>query len=72
MLPHFVTAVCSFGRHNLNTGKRNKRENNLDELYARNKECNFRDVSKEEYNPVKNEKVITQRKELFADYELPI
>lgn len=32
----------------------------------------FRDVSKEGYNPVKNEKVMTQRRELFADYELPI
>ena len=32
----------------------------------------FRDVSKEGYNPVKEEKVVTQRRELFADYELPI
>lgn len=32
----------------------------------------FRNVSKEGYNPVKDEKVMTQRRELFADYELPI
>ena len=32
----------------------------------------FQDVSKEGYNPVKDEKVVTQRRELFADYELPI
>ena len=32
----------------------------------------FRDVDKEGYNPVKDEKVVTQRRELFADYELPI
>lgn len=32
----------------------------------------FQDVSKEGYNPIKDEKVVTQRKELFTDYELPI
>lgn len=32
----------------------------------------FRDVDKEGYNPVKDEKVLTQRRELYADYELPI
>lgn len=32
----------------------------------------YRDVTKEGYNPVKEEKVVTQRRELFADYELPI
>ena len=32
----------------------------------------FQDVSKEGYNPVKDEKVVTQRRELFADYELPV
>ena len=32
----------------------------------------FQDVAKEGYNPVKDEKVMTQRRELFADYELPI
>lgn len=29
------------------------------------------DVSKEGYDPVKDEKVMTQRKELIADYEIP-
>ena len=32
----------------------------------------FQDVSKEGYNPIKDEKVVTQRRELFADYELPV
>lgn len=32
----------------------------------------FQNVAKEGYNPVKDEKVVTQRRELFADYELPI
>lgn len=31
----------------------------------------YQDVSKEGYNPVKDEKVMTQRKELIADYEIP-
>ena len=32
----------------------------------------FADVRKEGFNPVKNEKVITQRRELFVDYEIPL
>lgn len=32
----------------------------------------FQNVSKEGYNPIKDEKVVTQRRELFTDYELPI
>ena len=31
----------------------------------------FRDIEREGFNPIKNEKVITQRRELFADYDLP-
>ncbi|MDE7284807.1 MAG: hypothetical protein K2N85_14670 [Lachnospiraceae bacterium] len=30
----------------------------------------FADVQKERFNQVKNEKVITQRRELFVDYEI--
>ena len=30
------------------------------------------DVQKEGFNPVKKEKVITQRRELFVDYEIPL
>lgn len=32
----------------------------------------FRDTQKEGFNPVKKEKVITQRRELFVDYEIPL
>ena len=32
----------------------------------------FQNVSKEGYNPIKDEKVVTQRRELFTNYELPI
>ena len=32
----------------------------------------FQNVSKEGYNPIKDEKVVAQRRELFVDYELPI
>lgn len=32
----------------------------------------FTDVCKEGFNPVKNESVMTQRRELFVNYELPI
>ena len=32
----------------------------------------FADVPKEGYNPVTQEKVMTQRRELIADYELPV
>lgn len=31
----------------------------------------YQDVSKEGYNPLKDEKVMAQRKELIADYEIP-
>lgn len=32
----------------------------------------FADVQKEGFNPVKKEKVITQRRELFVNYEIPL
>uniref|UniRef100_UPI004056649C hypothetical protein n=1 Tax=Agathobacter sp. TaxID=2021311 RepID=UPI004056649C len=32
----------------------------------------FADVWKEGFNPVKNEKVMAQQRELYVDYELPI
>lgn len=31
----------------------------------------FKDVEREGFNPIKNEKVIAKRRELFADYDLP-
>jgi tRNA(His) 5'-end guanylyltransferase len=31
----------------------------------------YKDVEREGFNPIKNEKVIVQRRELFADYEIP-
>ena len=31
----------------------------------------YKDVEREGFNPIKNEKVIAQRRELFADYEIP-
>lgn len=32
----------------------------------------FTDVQKEGFNPVKKQKVLTQRRELFVDYEIPL
>ena len=31
----------------------------------------FKDIEREGFNPIKNEKVIAKRRELFADYDLP-
>lgn len=32
----------------------------------------FTDAQKEGFNPIKKEKVVTQRRELFVDYEIPL
>jgi len=32
----------------------------------------YKDIEKEGFNPVKQEKVITNRRDLFADYEIPL
>ena len=31
----------------------------------------FKEIEREGFNPIKNEKVIAKRRELFVDYEIP-
>ena len=32
----------------------------------------FKDIEKEGYNPIKDEKVVATRRELFIDYDIPL
>ena len=65
-------------RNSLNVGYKNEllfqkgiNYNDLPSWQKRGIGIYFRDIEKEGYNPVNDEKTVVKRKELFADFEIP-